>query len=198
MPHTDPEKRKAYMKEYAKRYYVLNYAKIKARRDAEHLATRNDPVKWRKKLDDGIIRSREWRKKNPEKFKTGVKRWAKTEAGRISINASKVRGRKRNPEIALKHVVRCRVNMALRKGYKKLRSTRESLGCSIPELKAHIENLFQPGMTWGNRGEWEIDHIRPCASFDLLDPEQQKCCFHFSNLQPLWRADNRRKSDKCL
>ncbi|HEX2901442.1 MAG TPA: hypothetical protein VHS96_17135 [Bacteroidia bacterium] len=186
------------MKEYAKRYYAANYEKIKARRDAEHAATRNDPVKWRAKLDDGIIRSREWRKRNPDKSREGIRRWQKSEAGRLSINASKVRARKRNPEIALKHVLRCRINEALKKGYKKLRSTRESLGCSIPELKAHLENLFQPGMTWENRGQWEIDHIRPCASFNLLDPEQQRCCFHFSNLQPLWKADNRRKSDQCL
>lgn len=163
-----------------------------------YLAVRADPVLWKKKLDQDREGVRQWRIKNPEKFKAGVKRWAKTPAGRISTNASKVRSRKRNPEIALKHIVRCRVNMALRKGYKKLRSTRESLGCSIPELKTHLENLFQPGMTWENRGEWEIDHIRPCASFDLLDPEQQKCCFHYTNLQPLWRAQNRQKSDKCL
>ncbi len=186
------------MKEYAKRYYALNYEKIKARRDAEHAATRADPIKWRAKLDDGIIRSREWRKKNPEKFKAGVRRWSHTEAGRKSIAASKVRARKRNPEIALKHILRCRMNQALKKGYKKLRSTRESLGCSITELKIHLENLFQQGMTWQNRGEWEIDHIRPCASFDLLDPEQQRCCFHYTNLQPLWRTQNRQKSDKCL
>jgi len=40
-----------------------------------------------------------------------------------------------------------------------------------------------------------IDHIIPCAVFDMSDPAQQRECFNFSNLQPLWRADNLRKSN---
>lgn len=42
-------------------------------------------------------------------------------------------------------------------------------------------------------GGWEVDHIRPCASFDLTDTGQQKECFHWTNLQPLWELDNDRK-----
>jgi DNA/RNA endonuclease G (NUC1) len=55
-------------------------------------------------------------------------------------------------------------------------------------------------MNWENYGKngWHIDHIIPCASFDLTDPKQQKNCFHYTNLQPLWAADNIRKSDKIL
>jgi hypothetical protein len=70
------------------------------------------------------------------------------------------------------------------------------LGCTIPELRAHLQSQFKQGMSWENAGEWEIDHIRPCASFDLSIPEQQQQCFHFSNLQPLWKADNREKRDR--
>jgi hypothetical protein len=51
-------------------------------------------------------------------------------------------------------------------------------------------------MTWENHGKWHIDHIKPCASFDLSIPEQQKLCFNFSNLQPLWQRDNLCKKDK--
>ncbi len=51
-------------------------------------------------------------------------------------------------------------------------------------------------MTWDNYGKWQIDHKIPCASFDLTDPEQQKSCFHFSNLQPLWAKDNNSKGAK--
>jgi len=76
--------------------------------------------------------------------------------------------------------------------------TMELVGCSIKELMAHIESKFSPGMSWDNCGKigWHIDHIRPCAAFDLTDPEQQKRCFHYSNLQPLWAKDNLSKSDK--
>ena len=45
-------------------------------------------------------------------------------------------------------------------------------------------------MTWENYPEWEIDHIRPMASFDLTDPEQQRQCCHYSNLQPMWSEEN--------
>lgn len=67
-----------------------------------------------------------------------------------------------------------------------------ALGCTVPELKAHLESKFQPGMTWENWGKhgWHIDHIVPLSSFDLNDPEQLKQACHFSNLQPLWAHEN--------
>ena len=74
--------------------------------------------------------------------------------------------------------------------------TLELLGCSIVQLKEHLELQFVEGMSWDNHGEWHIDHIIPCASFDLSDPEDQKKCFHYSNLQPLWAVDNIKKGDK--
>ena len=57
----------------------------------------------------------------------------------------------------------------------------------------HIEKQFKPGMSWAKMSEIHIDHIKPCVSFDLTDPEQQRKCFHFSNLQPLWAIDNLKK-----
>ena len=50
-------------------------------------------------------------------------------------------------------------------------------------------------MTWDNHGQWHIDHIKPCAKFDLTDKDQQKACFHYTNLQPLWKEDNLSKRD---
>lgn len=69
------------------------------------------------------------------------------------------------------------------------------VGCTPDELRQHIEKQFQPGMTFDNYGEWHVDHMRPCASFDLNDPAQFTECFNWRNLQPLWAADNLRKSD---
>ena len=67
------------------------------------------------------------------------------------------------------------------------------LGCTLAEARARIEAQFRPGMSWENHGEWEIDHIRPVASFDLTDPDQARAAAHFTNLQPLWSVENRRK-----
>ena len=62
----------------------------------------------------------------------------------------------------------------------------------------HLEKQFQPGMSWDNHGYdgWHVDHIRPCASFDLTDEEQVRKCFHYTNLQPLWAKDNLRKGSE--
>jgi len=67
------------------------------------------------------------------------------------------------------------------------------LGCNKTQLFSHLVSLFKEGMTGDNYGEWEIDHIRPICSFDLTDMEQMKQCFHYTNMQPLWRADNQSK-----
>jgi hypothetical protein len=78
--------------------------------------------------------------------------------------------------------------------------TIELLGCKVKEAREHIEKQFKEGMTWENHGIncWHIDHILPCASFDLTDPEQQKKCFHYTNLQPLWAKENISKGAKIL
>ena len=99
--------------------------------------------------------------------------------------------------LKIKDTLRSRVDQALRwSGTKKSAKTMDLIGCSIPELRAYLEAQWLPGMSWDNwaRDGWHIDHIRPCSSFDLTDPEQQRQCFHFTNLQPLWWQDNLKKS----
>lgn len=70
------------------------------------------------------------------------------------------------------------------------------LGCSKLEFIEYFQKKFKEGMTWENHGEWHIDHIKPCASFNLLDEEEQKKCFHYTNLQPLWASENLSKGCK--
>ena len=71
-------------------------------------------------------------------------------------------------------------------------------GCTMEELKSHIESKFEDGMSWENWAVdgWHLDHIIPCSSFDLTIEEEQKKCFHYTNLQPLWAKDNLSKRNK--
>ena len=106
--------------------------------------------------------------------------------------------RKNDPKFRMLLSLRKRRWEALR-GTKKNRSTREELGCSLNFFVSYLETAFQPGMTWENYGiVWEIDHIRPCASFDLVNTAQQKECFHWSNCQPMFVSDNRSKGKKYV
>lgn len=105
--------------------------------------------------------------------------------------------RKEDPAFRIRCNLSSRVRSALKaEGTRKSEKTKELTGCSIEELKAHLESKFVEGMTWENYGEWHLDHIRPCASFNLVDVEEQRKCFHWTNLQPLWALDNLRKSSR--
>lgn len=116
--------------------------------------------------------------------------WRKSPKGRAYDREKKRSAWKHDELYRLRVTLRRRLNHAL-KGSSV--SAVRDLGCSLPDLRSHIESLFKPGMTWNNYGEWEIDHIRPLAGFDLSDPTQALREVHFSNLQPLWKSENRRK-----
>jgi hypothetical protein len=99
----------------------------------------------------------------------------------------------------LARALRSRLWWALKRSSKTKKASALGLvGCSVYELMQHLEAQFVPGMSWGNYGEWHIDHIRPCASFDLADLAEQKACFHYTNLQPLWAVDNLSKHAKWI
>lgn len=109
----------------------------------------------------------------------------------------------RDPGYKMGYRLRISLNDKLKKarahGHKSA-SALKLLGCSIESFILYIESKWEPGMSWDNYGlnGWHIDHIMPCAIFDLTKPEHQRRCFHFSNLQPLWAKDNLRKRDKVL
>jgi hypothetical protein len=111
--------------------------------------------------------------------------------------------RKNNPQFRLKKNLSRRVRSAITKfKTRKNISTLELTGIkNIQFLMHHIAKQFKPNaegvpMTWNNYGKWHIDHIKPCSSFDLTCPIQQKLCFNYTNLQPLWAVDNLKKQDK--
>jgi len=153
-----------------------------------------------------------WRKLNKEHIKKYTKKYLKNhpDIKRKSDKKYYLKNKKTINEYALKyyhrrilkdinyklkHFLRSRIFHAL-KNNSKSKITTELLGCSIKYLKKYLEKQFTKNMTWQNYGKWHLDHIKPCASFDLSDPEQQKLCFHYTNLQPLWAEENLKKGVK--
>ena len=92
----------------------------------------------------------------------------------------------------LRQCVRHTLALALRGGRK---SSIPGLGCSIEELRVHLEQQFYGGMTWDNRGSvWQVDHIKTLGLFDLTDRQQYLTACHYSNLQPLLVDHHRKKN----
>jgi len=103
--------------------------------------------------------------------------------------------RQNNIGFRIKCNLRGRIYTALKK-QKKVGSAVKDLGCTVEQLKQHLEILWLPGMSWNNYGRfgWCIDHIVPLALFDLTDPIQFKKACHYTNLQPLWNGDHFKKT----
>lgn len=104
---------------------------------------------------------------------------------------------KNDPNFKLACYLRTRLYLAVRKNQRK-GSAVQDLGCTILELKVHLENQFKEGMNWKNHGKWHIDHKIPLISFNLLDREELLKAVHYTNLQPLWAEENRIKGSSLL
>lgn len=135
----------------------------------------------------------EARFKNPQKHKEIYRVWYLRNKEKINSRNRRWLAARKKTDTAFK--IRCTLGARLAKaihGKQKSSSFEDLTGCSFDFLKVWLESKWKPGMSWDNYGYkgWHIDHIRPCASFDLSDPQQQRICFHFLNLQPLWASEN--------
>jgi hypothetical protein len=127
-----------------------------------------------------------WYQNNKEKIKKRANDWKKLNPE----YESEYRKDRRSKDVNFKirELLSRRLGAAL-KGKTKSYKTLELLGCNLEECKYYIENQFEHEMNWGNHGiVWEVDHIKPCASFDLTKEEEQKKCFHYTNLKPLFKT----------
>jgi hypothetical protein len=187
------------IKEYRKIYYQKHKDELN-KRNSEYRKEHAEEIKQYKKkyreshkkevndyslkyYYDNYEKAREWAKKN----------YYNNREKRISYNLKYYR------KIKNKIIVNLRIRIyKVLKGISKSESTMRLLGCNVEQLKNHLQSKFQLGMTWNNYGLWHIDHIRPCVSFDLSKVKEQRKCFHYTNLQPLWAFDNLSKNDKIL
>jgi hypothetical protein len=122
----------------------------------------------------------------------------KTRKTVYSTNPEAVKRRRRrlaNPQQRLRDNITSRLaNILANGGFRKRDRTEEIVGCSFQALREHLERQFQPGMNWENYGSWHVDHIVPVSrattELEMLELN------HYTNLQPLWAADNLSKSAK--
>jgi hypothetical protein len=168
-----------------KEWRAANKDKVRQRRKVWNEANQES-----KKLSDKI-----YYESNKDKVKNRVKTYR--ENNKEKRNLVERERRKVDLEYHIKSILRGRLRLAL-EGNLKSQPTMALLGCDISTFIRHIENQFTEGMSWNNYGceGWHIDHIKPCAAFDLSKPEEQATCFHYTNLQPLWAKDNLIKGSK--
>lgn len=193
METDEKDKKKADRKAYKKEYYLKNAESIKLWRK-EYYLKNSETIKakmrgyWTKNSEDIKTKHKEYCSKNSDILKMRRKEYIRT---RFKID----------PYFKMVEILRNRIRSALKsQGTKKSTNSMDLLGASKEDVWKHLELQFKEGMTRENHGSkgWHLDHIRPCSSFDLSDPEEQKKCFHYTNLQPLWWWENLEKSDKII
>jgi hypothetical protein len=148
--------------------------------------------------DKNIRYSRDYVAVNRSAVYARNRRWRKANPAAIRLNRRVYMRRRCQTDPLFRAIVavRSRLYHAIRRARaKKATNTFDLTGCNAQELLSHIASQFHDGMSWSNYGAWEIDHIKPCKDFNLLDPNEQKACFHYSNLRPLWRRDNRARAN---
>jgi hypothetical protein len=157
----------------------------------KYISSREEKIEYQKKYKENNLEkissyNKGWRKKNKKYFQGYYKEWRKKNKDKINeYNRQKY---KESIQFKLKNILRSRFNDLLKKN-KKEKSIITLIGCSIKNFKLHLEQQFLPEMSWDNHGTiWEIDHIIPCAKFDLTNIKQQKECFHYTNMQPLFKT----------
>jgi hypothetical protein len=180
-PKTDTQKRD-------KAAYCANYWRNNRDRLADYQARYREAN--RERIN---ARQRAYRDKNLEDVKASKKRRKHT------TNARNKYRYETDPCYKLKMLVRARLREVIVDLKGVSFTSGESyrlLGCSLAELKTHIEQQFRDGMTWENHASvWELDHIKPLAGFNLIDPPQLAEACHYTNLQPLLCSENSMKSD---
>lgn len=191
------------MKARANAYRLANREKVLA---AKKIYREANPDKVAAGKRDFYLRNRaaviakqqaRWRARDVDAARA-IKRERRLRNHALELGKERVYKRRRYAEdiqFRLANVLRSRMRIALR-GNRRPGSAVRDLGCSIAEFRDYLAAKFAQGMSWANWGEWQIDHIRPLASFDLTDRAQFLRAAHFTNMQPLWAHENRAKGAK--
>jgi hypothetical protein len=157
---------------------------------------KENPIKLKqsKKISD-----KKWYQNNKQRKTNTNNRWKEnnTEYVKDWFSSYKKEREKLDPSFKMANKIRNRLWYAL-KGKNKHCKFDEYTGCSRQDLVIYLESLFEPGMTWDNYGKWEVDHREPLFKFDLTDIKQLKDACNYTNLQPIWKEDHKKKTKKDL
>lgn len=147
-------------------------------------------------LDDNKQQYKEYRQNTKKRRAENHARWYRENKQRVfGYMYSRYHTR---TDVRLKQLIGHRICEYLKgHGKEKEKRTIEYAGCTLEHLQCHLERQFDEFMTWKNMGRWHIDHRVPCAAFDSNNPAEAAAMWHFTNLQPMWAADNLRKKDSC-
>jgi hypothetical protein len=159
--------------------------------DKKYYSTsRKDYMKQHNQKQEVKEYNKQWIEKNKDRFKENRKKWNEDNKEKIKEYSLVYTNIRYHNNLNYKISLTLRNSLLSKlKNIKKKISSFNLLGCSIEDFKSYIEQQFYPEMNWQNHGKiWEIDHVRPCASFDLTDIEQQKECFCYTNMQPLFKT----------
>lgn len=189
------EKNRAKKSAYMRQYRLDNLERVSASSKKWHL--------------DNAAKSKAyilaWLVRNKDKNAANKKAYAEKNKTYLRMKKRELAARKRETDenFRIRSSLYSRLTNALRRtGVRKSISTMTLVGCDVQFLRGFLEARFKPGMTWKNYGRksgekyWEIDHKIPVAEFNLMEADQQRQAFHYSNLQPLWRSENRSKGAK--
>lgn len=164
---------------YHKRYYAEHKDEIIERTNKYNKANKKMVAIWARE-----------RRKNPESWR------------RTRENENRYRNKKllTDSGFKLNYNMSRSIRIALNRT-KNGRKWQQFVGCSLLELKQHLERMFTKDMNWTNYGSyWHIDHIIPKSFFYYTSAEDEEflLCWNYTNLQPMEATANLRKSNKYI
>ena len=178
-------------------HYKANRDERLAKVKEHYEANREEKLAYAKKYYEANREERiDYAKEHYEANREEICAKMRTPEARVKINSWFRKKRVEDPIFRIAHILRARVRHALKaQGAEKFTSTMDLIGCSPEFLSKRLEKQIKPET---KREDYHVDHIIPCALFDLTKEEEQKMCFHWTNLQLLLGPTNISKSDDVI
>jgi hypothetical protein len=187
------QKRRAYNRAYHKKWYAKNRTKKLAQNKAWDEANAETRAPYFRE------HALNWYHDNHQRAREREKNYYEQNKKKINSRRNRLmkERRKRDPVTSIRYNARSRLSTFLSSAMpdRQFSISDLILGYTNEELRAHLQALFLPGMTWDNYGKkpgcWEVDHIVPCSEFNFAKIEDIKECYALKNLRPLWAEMNR-------